>query len=68
MRAAALTIYNILASGPRSVAQLIDATKKTDKYIRVCLDELSDAGKVRRAEAIRAKRMGPPTYLWERVA
>lgn len=62
------TVYAALEQGPLSVAQLHEATGKGAEYIRQCLQSLADEGKVRRGEKIRAQRMGPPTYLWERVA
>ncbi|MGE7136013.1 hypothetical protein ACQKIE_00070 [Luteibacter sp. NPDC031894] len=62
------TIYSALERGPMSVMQLRELTGKGDNYVRSCLLTLSDEGKVRRGEKTRARRMGPPTYLWERVS
>ena len=68
MNASTHSIYAVLAHGPRSVAFLMKATTRSDKYVRTCLEKLEALGKVRRNKSVTVQRMGRRPSMWERIA
>lgn len=62
-------VMNAVSTGPKTINDLMDATGYSDQYVRATVALLVEDGKIRRGEkAERVRRMGAPTYRWERVA
>jgi DNA-binding IclR family transcriptional regulator len=69
MKHAQQAVMNAISNGPKTINELMDATGYSDQYVRATVSVLVEEGVIRRGKKTeRVRRMGAPTYRWERVA